>query len=397
MPRSPVRPPRKNPRPAGVEEAPTASLPPSSGDWTARDVTHAQALRPRKGTWLGTRVPLGMQAEDAGKMDLCVWMDGVVHTVLAFNLIPTTGPAGELANLLRLALLQPVADVPAIRPTHLAVQPDAEQAALLEVMDCLHMAWDSSPDFSPVEEMVQGFLEQMGGACPPTTGDGVSESLVADFRRAVGAFLEAMPWRFTQGEQLIRIAGLLQEPVYVSLEGGEGRETAASFFLGRQAVLGPFTARTAEEMRRLPVLLLSFVSPDMCGPSLRREMRSPDWILPVAEGYPVVVRLDCVPPHHVANQEELLLVTILLGWMATLPFEQGAFETALSLGTETRLVATWPVSPMAVRDGEDGGGLAADAMQAPRPRARRSKKEGAPESPRGGRSRARRVNPARPD
>lgn len=398
MPRSPGRSPRKNPRSPGRGEAPAASLPPPSGDWTARDLLRAQALPPRKGTWLGARVPLGLQAEDAGKMDLCVWMDATVHAVFAFNLIPTTSPAGELARLLRLALLQPVADVAAFRPTHLAVQPEDEQAALVEVMGRLDMAWDVAPDFLPLDDMVQGFLEQMGGASPPTTGDGVTDGLVSDFRRAVGLLLEAAPWRFTLGEQLIRIHGLLHEPVYVSLEGGEGKETSASFFLGREAVLGPFTARTAEEMRRLPVLLLSFVSPDMCGPSLRREMRSPDWVLPLAEGYPVAVRLDRDPPHHVANQEELRLVTLLLQWMATMPFEQGRpFETSLPLGTDMCLVATWPVSPLVVRDGGETGDRSADPPRRARTGARKSKKEGGGASPRGGRSRARQDDPARPD
>lgn len=376
----------------------SASLPPSQ-DWSPEDVAHARALEPQEGTWLGARVPLDLSIQDIGAVDLCVWMDGSTHVVRAFNLVPSSSPEGEPARLLRLALLQPVSEASGVRPSRLAVLPERERAPLEDVMGLLGMEWATHADFSPVERMVRGFLEQRRAANGATTGDEAAAEVVTAFRGALAGLLSAAPWRYMGGDDLVRVVGLQPEPIYVSLDVRGDRGPQFSFFLGREAALAPFEGGATDDRPRVPVLVVYFVRPDMCGPYMRKEMQSGDWPLAREQGYPVALRLDRDPPHHVADTNELRLLTLLVGWLSVLPFEgREPFEASLPLGPEVRLVATWPLSPGAVRS---------DAAPPPRVRTRAPRKRAsahpepsgdvAPSPPKKGRSRARKTEPPTPD
>ena len=320
------------------------------------------ALRRDDVTWIGGRVPAPARGGVAPPLDLCMWVAPGESSILACSFVPSGEAPGEVARLFRQALLAPTAEVPVGRPSRIAVHPEPERDGLDEIMRLFDLSWDPEADFGSLDEVVRDLREQGEAAVAEERGDLDPQ---VGFNRAVGALLEAAPWKFGGPDQVMQVDGLFPEPVFVLMEAGEAKETVVSFLLGWEALQGCARARELAEASRLPILQLSFVPHSMCAPALRRAMEDPGWGLPPEVGYPVLLRLDRQPPHHVATKEELRPVLFILDWLSVLPFERGRFECSLALGAERTLVAQWPVSPQAGRTG--------------------------------GRRRARKTDPARPD
>jgi hypothetical protein len=232
---------------------------------------------PRLGqVWFADRRPSEVEILGQGSPDLILWADeeGMIR---GFDLVLSPAEAAEaFASSFASAAATPVPGCVPGLPAEVRVLDPEVVASLAGALEPLGIPVSAADENAGLDDAFRSFHRQ--AARKPGAGYlEMLEGLLPEKKRIVSAFYreaellhDAKPWSFAEDSDLLRIEGLAERTVLISVMGSAGIEEGIAVFMGEAAAEQFFA--TGGELRGETCFSLTY-SPSDAAPTLAAEAR----------------------------------------------------------------------------------------------------------------------------
>lgn len=310
--------PRKTSTPkAGARDVGSSAIPTTPTELLAS----LKATLQRPTTWLGMQVHLPVQVHDLPDgVDMALWMDPQTDCILATEIGPA-GTPGLLRKAFVQAMLSPISPAKPCRPRGVAIEPGSAVEQVEDLLKEIDIHLEQGADFSPMERALADFVSHTQRDYPTPLMTGLEPAEMARFCERMATLWKAAPWRHVADSEIMAVAGLTDEPVFVSILGLAKQSFGfAVFFSDLPRV--PTDGEGGLAMGDVPGLVASFEDEEQVGPEWPAAVRKQRWRSGKKGLYPTAVRLGetCLIP----SVEDMRLLTTLASLVAEYPFHRRA-------------------------------------------------------------------------
>lgn len=260
-------------------------------------------------TWSGARRPF--LSDDEHQV---AWVDDATGQIRGFLLVPPDAGPEVFWQALVQAMEAPQQGEPG-RPARVAVDDPAALSVLQAELSGLGVAVEHQEE-SVVGEALGLARSRVTQAAGYLGREDADPAVVGDLFAAAARWWRLEPWRALEDTDLLRVEGLAESPLLLSVMGSNGEEQGLALFQS-QARMDAFLYGPSAEALEHVRLFLTFATAEAAGGVVVGEIAEHGW--PVADPEALPVAANPTDPEPFASPADLRLLISALGaveaWM----------------------------------------------------------------------------------